>query len=210
MSFMECTAMSIVAGQQRLLDLLGEETLAAGLGQRPVLDAVARGPDGAHLECQPAGPVRCLQALAHLVRLRQRQWRAARADTDGRCLQALVVPMLGGAGHQGRVRVMPPSGRRCKRSPMHPTANGYAPETLVLGIETSCDETAAAVVARAGPGRGRILSNVVRAQWEQHRRYGGVVPEIAARAHVECLDEIIVAGLARGRHRSSRRSMPSR
>ena len=68
---------------------------------------------------------------------------------------------------------------------------GEARETFVLGLETSCDETAAAVVARAVDGRGRILSNVVRAQWEQHRRYGGVVPEIAARAHVECLDEII-------------------
>jgi N6-L-threonylcarbamoyladenine synthase len=73
--------------------------------------------------------------------------------------------------------------------------------TLVLGIETSCDETAAAVVARAPDGSGRILSSVVRAQWEQHRRYGGVVPEIAARAHVECLDEIVAqamreAGLA--------------
>ena len=64
-------------------------------------------------------------------------------------------------------------------------------ETLVLGIETSCDETAAAVVARSPDGHGRILANVVRAQWEQHRRYGGVVPEIAARAHVECLDEIV-------------------
>jgi N6-L-threonylcarbamoyladenine synthase len=68
-------------------------------------------------------------------------------------------------------------------------------ERLVLGIETSCDETAAAVVARAATGRGRILSNVVRAQWEQHRRYGGVVPEIAARAHVECLDEIVAQAL---------------
>jgi N6-L-threonylcarbamoyladenine synthase len=70
-----------------------------------------------------------------------------------------------------------------------------AREMLVLGIETSCDETAAAVVARAGPVHGRILSNIVRAQWEQHRRYGGVVPEIAARAHVECLDEIIAQAL---------------
>jgi tRNA N6-adenosine threonylcarbamoyltransferase len=61
-------------------------------------------------------------------------------------------------------------------------------ETLVLGLETSCDETAAAVVARGADGRGRILSSVVRTQWEQHRPYGGVVPEIAARAHVECLD----------------------
>jgi N6-L-threonylcarbamoyladenine synthase len=66
---------------------------------------------------------------------------------------------------------------------------------LVLGIETSCDETAAAVVARDASGRGRILSNVVRSQWEQHREFGGVVPEIAARAHVECLDAIIVEAL---------------
>jgi N6-L-threonylcarbamoyladenine synthase len=68
-------------------------------------------------------------------------------------------------------------------------------ETVVLGIETSCDETAAAVVARAPDGSGRILSNVVRAQWEEHRRYGGVVPELAARAHVECLDEIVALAL---------------
>ena len=65
----------------------------------------------------------------------------------------------------------------------------------MLGIETSCDETAAAVVAREPDGGGRILSNVVRAQWEEHRRYGGVVPEIAARAHVECLDEIIAQAM---------------
>ena len=63
--------------------------------------------------------------------------------------------------------------------------------TRILGIETSCDETAAAVVARDADGRGTVLSNVVRAQWEQHRAFGGVVPELAARAHVECLDDII-------------------
>jgi len=67
--------------------------------------------------------------------------------------------------------------------------------TVVLGIETSCDETAAAVVARAGPSNGRILSNVVRAQIEAHRPYGGVVPEIAARAHVEVLDLVIARAL---------------
>ncbi len=70
-------------------------------------------------------------------------------------------------------------------------------EILVLGIETSCDETAAAVVARDPvSGRGRILSNVVRSQWESHRAFGGVVPEIAARAHVECLDDIVREALA--------------
>ena len=69
-------------------------------------------------------------------------------------------------------------------------------DTLVLGIETSCDETAAAVVARDASGHGRILSNVVRSQWESHRPFGGVVPEIAARAHVECLDEIVAEAMA--------------
>lgn len=64
-------------------------------------------------------------------------------------------------------------------------------ETLVLGIETSCDETAAAVVARSADGTGRLLSSIVRAQWEDHQAFGGVVPEIAARAHAECLDDII-------------------
>ncbi|HEX5666611.1 MAG TPA: tRNA (adenosine(37)-N6)-threonylcarbamoyltransferase complex transferase subunit TsaD [Hyphomicrobium sp.] len=61
----------------------------------------------------------------------------------------------------------------------------------VLGIETSCDETAAAVVERAADGTGTLLSNVVRSQWDEHRKYGGVVPEIAARAHVSCLDRLI-------------------
>jgi N6-L-threonylcarbamoyladenine synthase len=66
----------------------------------------------------------------------------------------------------------------------------------ILGIETSCDETAAAVVRGYPPGPGQILSNVVFSQLEEHRPYGGVVPEIAARAHVELLDEIVERALA--------------
>ena len=62
---------------------------------------------------------------------------------------------------------------------------------LVLGIETTCDETAAAVVERQDDGRGRILSNIVRSQTDEHARFGGVVPEIAARAHVDLLDGIV-------------------
>jgi N6-L-threonylcarbamoyladenine synthase len=61
----------------------------------------------------------------------------------------------------------------------------------VLGIETSCDETAAAIVRRDPGGSGRILANVVRAQLDLHAPYGGVVPEIAARAHIEVLDQAI-------------------
>lgn len=61
----------------------------------------------------------------------------------------------------------------------------------LLGIETSCDETAAAIVERDEAGAGRILSNVVRSQLAEHAPYGGVVPELAARAHVSHLDHII-------------------
>jgi N6-L-threonylcarbamoyladenine synthase len=64
-------------------------------------------------------------------------------------------------------------------------------EFTVLGLETSCDETAAAVVRGRAPGPGTILSNIVFSQLEDHAPYGGVVPEIAARAHVEALDGIV-------------------
>ncbi len=66
----------------------------------------------------------------------------------------------------------------------------------VLGLETSCDETAAAVVERTGDGRGRVLSNIVRSQWDAHRPYGGVVPEIAARAHIAYLEPLVAEALA--------------
>ncbi|MGV8838892.1 MAG: tRNA (adenosine(37)-N6)-threonylcarbamoyltransferase complex transferase subunit TsaD [Bauldia sp.] len=67
---------------------------------------------------------------------------------------------------------------------------------IVLGIETSCDETAAAVVFRDDEdGRGAIRSNIVLSQVEEHAAFGGVVPEIAARAHVEALDGVIAAAL---------------
>jgi N6-L-threonylcarbamoyladenine synthase len=65
----------------------------------------------------------------------------------------------------------------------------------VLGIETSCDETAAAIVRGRPPGPGEILSNIVFSQLEAHRPFGGVVPEIAARAHVEKLDSIVETAL---------------
>jgi N6-L-threonylcarbamoyladenine synthase len=66
---------------------------------------------------------------------------------------------------------------------------------IVLGIETTCDETAAALVEREGDGRGHILSNVVLSQIADHAAFGGVVPEIAARAHVEALDIIIAKAM---------------
>lgn len=66
----------------------------------------------------------------------------------------------------------------------------------VLGIETSCDETAAAVVRGAPGAVPTILSNVVLSQLAEHRPFGGVVPEIAARAHIEHLDAIIARACA--------------
>ncbi|WP_027170636.1 tRNA (adenosine(37)-N6)-threonylcarbamoyltransferase complex transferase subunit TsaD [Methylobacterium sp. 10] len=65
----------------------------------------------------------------------------------------------------------------------------------VLGIETTCDETAASIVMPGEDGRGRILSNEVLSQIAEHAAYGGVVPEIAARAHVEVLDRLVVRAL---------------
>jgi N6-L-threonylcarbamoyladenine synthase len=67
---------------------------------------------------------------------------------------------------------------------------------VVLGIETTCDETAAALVERPDAGPGKILSNIVLSQIVEHAAFGGVVPEIAARAHVERLDMIIAEAMA--------------
>ena len=76
----------------------------------------------------------------------------------------------------------------------------------VLGIETSCDETAVAIVEAPADARadarpdprpvGRILANVIYSQQAEHRRFGGVVPEIAARAHLERLDGLVADALA--------------
>lgn len=66
----------------------------------------------------------------------------------------------------------------------------------VLGIETTCDETAAAVVALRPDGSGEIASNVVLSQIAEHAAYGGVVPEIAARAHVETIDRLVERALS--------------
>ena len=66
----------------------------------------------------------------------------------------------------------------------------------VLGLETSCDETAAAVVRLDASGAVEVLSSIVGTQIAAHAPYGGVVPEIAARAHVETIDSIVAEALA--------------
>ena len=64
----------------------------------------------------------------------------------------------------------------------------------ILGIESSCDETSAAVIEIDGEKR-RILSNIVASQIDVHRLYGGVVPEIASRAHIEAISSITYEAL---------------
>ena len=65
----------------------------------------------------------------------------------------------------------------------------------VLGLETSCDETAASVVRLTG-GRAEVLSSVVHSQIDDHAAYGGVVPEIAARSHVEMIADVTRRAMA--------------
>jgi N6-L-threonylcarbamoyladenine synthase len=72
------------------------------------------------------------------------------------------------------------------------TATKAAGTLTVLGIETSCDETAAAVVR----GDGEILANLVLSQLDEHRPYGGVVPEIAARSHLDHIDRLVEQAMA--------------
>jgi hypothetical protein len=70
------------------------------------------------------------------------------------------------------------------------SASTFPAEPLVLGIETSCDETGIGIV------RGRtLLSNTIASSMDEHSRYGGVVPEVAARAHLEALQPAIEAAL---------------
>src|SRR5580693_6513074 len=71
---------------------------------------------------------------------------------------------------------------------------------VILGIETTCDETAAALVERTEDGKGKILSNIVLSQVSEHAIFGGVVPEIAARAHVEALDHVIAQAMTEAGH----------
>src|SRR6266705_5788814 len=73
---------------------------------------------------------------------------------------------------------------------MHPGV--FFSRPVILGIETSCDETAASIASNEGV----ILSDIVRSQAD-HARYGGVVPELAGRRHIEVIDEVVREALTR-------------
>src|SRR6202012_6033575 len=116
------------------------------------------------------GPaVRGAQSLRHQPRLGERERRSACAEAQG----------LGVRGHR-RVALERASGA------------GKRPMPLILGLESSCDETAAALV----DGERTILAHRLAGQEAAHRPFGGVVPEIAARAHVEALGPLVEAALA--------------
>ena len=64
-------------------------------------------------------------------------------------------------------------------------------KTLILGIESSCDETAASLITENSEGKPIVLSNIISSQVEVHKKFGGVVPELAARSHIEKIDWIV-------------------
>ena len=70
---------------------------------------------------------------------------------------------------------------------------------LIMGIETSCDETAAAIIQDDSSGIPKILSNIVSSQFDVHKKFGGVVPDLAARAHVEKIDLIVKEALMKSK-----------
>jgi N6-L-threonylcarbamoyladenine synthase len=76
-----------------------------------------------------------------------------------------------------------------------PAAKDMTKPLTILGIETSCDETAAAVVRRNGPANGVILGQAILSQTADHLPFGGVVPELAARAHIIHLDSLIARAM---------------
>jgi len=110
--------------------------------------------------------------------LGQRKLRTASANPDG---------LL--RGHGGKATSERNSVRLLQDQA--PRGNRMTPSTqTILGLETSCDETAAAVVRLASNGSVQVLSSVIASQIADHAPFGGVVPEIAARAHVEAIDHI--------------------
>jgi len=162
------------AGDERLLDLLGEEALAAGIRKRAVADRIAGGADDLERDLLRGKDVRSREAIAHLLRLGERQRATARTDDE-----------RGGSG-RGRCCGLHPMTSRCYAGlsrPKHGSPDGASAKSglntwvgcqmLVLGIETTCDETGAAVVERLPQGPGRILSNIVLSQIDAHAAFGG-------------------------------------
>src|SRR3989338_8392686 len=93
----------------------------------------------------------------------------------------------------------PASDLGCPAGPAERGGRMTGGQRLILGIETSCDETAASVLLFENPGESpvspRVLSDVVASQYDLHGRFGGVVPELASRRHVEMIEPVLRAAL---------------
>jgi N6-L-threonylcarbamoyladenine synthase len=179
-------------GKLRLVDFLGEKPLAAAFGKRPVGDRIPCGADDGEWKGFFAFAGELHQGGARHQGLSHRQRRAAATKPQERLRHCLFFPVnscFPADDEQHRTRYV-----NTKRP--HRRADGTF--MLVLGIETTCDETAAAILRRGNDGRGEILANEIASQSE-HALYGGVVPEIAARAHIDKLDGLIRAALSRAR-----------
>jgi N6-L-threonylcarbamoyladenine synthase len=100
----------------------------------------------------------------------------------------------GVSGHKGRVILLRQSNRLVGKDFMMTTVEQPTSAWIpgpILGIETSCDETAASVLA----ADGAVLSNIITSQHAVHRRFGGIVPELASRAHIELIEDVSVEAL---------------
>src|SRR5207344_890537 len=113
----------------------------------------------------------------------QARLHARGARVEHRRHTALRAARLRSAGHAPRLLHRQPRGRSHHEARAHAVRAGV----VILGIETSCDETAAAVVA----DDGRVLSSVVSSQADLHARFGGVVPEVASRRHLELVAPVV-------------------
>ncbi len=171
-----------VSGQKLGFQLFGKQSFAADFRQGAIRHPVSLGGKRNDLEHVLRKTVRSHQAVTGFKGLYQGKRAAARANSERFCLHPLLSIVTGGVRTQ--VSEKPQSTNRL-----------MTPILRILGIETSCDETAASVVVRHANGQGDILSDVVLSQLEEHSAYGGVVPEIAARAHVEALDRLIEEAL---------------
>jgi N6-L-threonylcarbamoyladenine synthase len=172
--------------QQGAVQFLGKQTLAADFRQRPVQHLITRGFHRINDESALSGQsrMRKAQKIRDQMRLDHGQRTGAGAYDDVvrvgyHAIADFDLFWCDGPWPRQRPRV---KSRPAKRK-------GF--DVIVLGIETSCDETAAAVVDDAR----RIRSNVVLSQIDDHRPFGGVVPEVAARAHLEHVDRIIAKAM---------------
>ena len=179
------------AGEQRLLDLLGEQALAAGLRQRPVLDAVAAWCGSPRSRSRSASrPCAAASAGAHHARLRQRQRAAARADAAGwiasrDCSQCYAASQTL-YRDEDKAQILCSRHRDDLRRDRRRGGRARRATAAAKSSPTSCCRRSASMPP-----------------------YGGVVPEIAARAHVEALDHIVAKAMIEAGIDASRRSTAS-